>query len=92
MYKKKVIKLIGATIVLTFVSFLFARCYLNKVADRFLDNYYNNQTSNYSYYNNMTYEVPSQIPQVEPMFWNATFNMSGNGSWDSNVTVNNETF
>ncbi len=29
---------------------------------------------------------------MNPMIWDASFNMSANGSWESNVTLNNETF
>jgi len=47
-YKKKVIKLIIATVVLVFISCLYARCYFNRVADKMLDDYYktHNQTQN----------------------------------------------
>lgn len=65
---------------MTFVSFLFTRCYLNRVADRFLENYYSsNHTSNYTYYNNYTTTRPYEVPPMEPMIWNASFNMRGNG-------------
>eukprot|EP00347_Sterkiella_histriomuscorum_P016727 403352084 len=50
LYKKQVIKILIATIALTFISLTYTRTYLIDSADQFLNAYYQNQTQSFRYY------------------------------------------
>ena len=76
-YRKKVVKLLFATLALIFISSLYARSFFNDAADQFIETYYSNQNSTSSTVsissNNYddTYSAYSES-QTSSMYYNYT--------------------